>query len=163
MALSAKEVARELGTDARTLRKFFRSGDSPVDPVGQGSRYQVESKEMKKVKKAFDAWSTSSKKKEEKPPTAPEPAHTEEVDIELEGDDTPDHESMTVKELKEELKMRGLPINGSKKVLIARLQEDDEDALEDEDSDGMEDIEEELEPDDEELEEIELELDDEDF
>jgi len=65
--LSAKEAARELGTDARTLRKFFRSGKSPIDPVGQGGRYGISKKDMKKVKKAFTAWSAGSKKKTDAP------------------------------------------------------------------------------------------------
>jgi hypothetical protein len=55
---SAKEVARELGTDARTLRKFLRSDASPVEPPGQGGRYEFTSKQVKKVKRAFDAWGT---------------------------------------------------------------------------------------------------------
>lgn len=63
--LSAKEVARELGTDARTLRKFFRSGNSPVDPVGQGGRYEIDSKAVKKVKKAFDNWGGGTKAKKD--------------------------------------------------------------------------------------------------
>lgn len=53
---SAKEVARQLDTDARTLRKFLRSSASPVDPPGQGGRYEFTAKQVKKVKKAFDSW-----------------------------------------------------------------------------------------------------------
>lgn len=64
---SAKEAAAELGTDARTLRKFLRSKQSPLEPVGQGNRYEFDSKEMKALKKAFVAWSAGSKAKTEKP------------------------------------------------------------------------------------------------
>lgn len=59
--LSAKEAARELGTDARTLRKFIRSAkDLPIEPVGQGARYEFTTKEVKQLKKAFVAWSNGS-------------------------------------------------------------------------------------------------------
>lgn len=62
--LSAKEAAIALGTDARTLRKFLRSSSSPFEPVGQGSRYIFDEKEMKRLKKTFVAWSGGSRKKE---------------------------------------------------------------------------------------------------
>ncbi len=65
--LSAKEAAIALGTDARTLRKFLRSSASPFEPVGQGSRYTFDEKEMKRLKKSFTAWGSGSKKKDEKP------------------------------------------------------------------------------------------------
>jgi hypothetical protein len=84
--LSAKEVARELGTDARTLRKFFRSGNSPIDPVGQGGRYAVTQKQIKKVKKAFDDWGSKSKPPAEKTETpiveVEELEEVEELDLE---------------------------------------------------------------------------------
>ena len=54
--LSAKEVAAQLETDARTLRKFLRSDQSPIAPVGKGNRYQITAAEAKKMRKAFDAW-----------------------------------------------------------------------------------------------------------
>lgn len=61
--LSAKEAAIQLGTNARTLRKFLRSKQSPIDPVGQGNRYEFDSADMKKMKKSFVAWSNGSKPK----------------------------------------------------------------------------------------------------
>lgn len=80
--LSAKEVARELGTDARTLRKFFRSGQSPIDPVGQGGRYGIDRKQLKKVRKAFDAWAGGKKQKppKTKDKAVPEDFTPEEID-----------------------------------------------------------------------------------
>ena len=60
--LSAKEAAAELGTDARTLRKFLRSKSSPIEPVGQGNRYEFTSKEVKTLKKAFLSWGAGAKK-----------------------------------------------------------------------------------------------------
>lgn len=59
---SAKEAAIQLGTDARTLRKFLRSKQSPIDPVGQGARYTFTAKDIKKLRKAFDKWSTPTAK-----------------------------------------------------------------------------------------------------
>lgn len=65
--LSAKEAAKEIGTDARTLRKFIRSAkDLPVEPVGQGARYEFTPKEVKALKKAFVSWSNGSTPKQTK-------------------------------------------------------------------------------------------------
>lgn len=58
--LSAKEAAIQLGTNARTLRKFLRSKQSPIEPVGQGNRYEFDTADMKKMKKSFVAWSNGS-------------------------------------------------------------------------------------------------------
>lgn len=66
--VSAKELARQLGTDARTLRKFLRSDASPVEPPGQGGRYEFTAKQVKKVTKAFEAWGTRKSTRTRKPP-----------------------------------------------------------------------------------------------
>lgn len=83
--LSAKEAAAELGTDARTLRKFLRSKASPIEPVGQGNRYEFTAKEVKALKKAFISWGSTSKAKAEKPAREAEP-ETEDVVDEMTGD-----------------------------------------------------------------------------
>lgn len=54
--LSAKEAARELGTDARTFRKFMRATTSKEDQPGQGNRYAIPKTRIKKLKTAFDEW-----------------------------------------------------------------------------------------------------------
>lgn len=54
--LSAKEAARELGIDARTFRKFMREILAPEDQPGQGNRYHIDSKDIKKLKKKFEKW-----------------------------------------------------------------------------------------------------------
>lgn len=54
---SAKQVATRIGTDAKTLRKFFRSSASPFDAVGQGGRYEFLASQLPDIQKAFTAWS----------------------------------------------------------------------------------------------------------
>lgn len=54
--LAAKMVAFELGTEAKTLRQFFRSPASTVEAVGSGGRYEFEEADLPKIKKEFDAW-----------------------------------------------------------------------------------------------------------
>lgn len=61
----------------------------------------------------------------------------EDVDPQTEGEDEEDedlldYESMTNEQLRTELAGRGLAVDGKKDVLIARLQEDDEKATEEE-------------------------------
>ena len=57
-ALSAKEAAAALGTDARTLRKFLRKRSGLV---GQGNRWEIDPGEMKTLKKEFDAYISGQK------------------------------------------------------------------------------------------------------
>lgn len=57
---TAKQVAARCGTDAKTMRKFFRSAHSTVEPVGQGGRYEFDAKDMPKIKREFDTWSKRS-------------------------------------------------------------------------------------------------------
>lgn len=56
--LSAKEAAKAIGTDARTLRKYLRSKNGLV---GQGNRWALEGskKAIGLLKKDFDAWNKS--------------------------------------------------------------------------------------------------------
>lgn len=54
---TAKQVATRCGTDAKTMRKFFRSSHSTVEPVGQGGRYEFAATDLPKIKREFDSWS----------------------------------------------------------------------------------------------------------
>jgi hypothetical protein len=54
--LSAKEAALELGTDARTFRKFMRTITPKDEQPGQGNRYAIEARSMKGLRKKFDEW-----------------------------------------------------------------------------------------------------------
>ena len=58
---NAKDIAIDLDTDTRTLRKFFRSTDSPIDPVGKGGRYAIAGSDMRKVRAAFKKWDDARK------------------------------------------------------------------------------------------------------
>lgn len=57
--LGAKEVATQLGTDAKTLRQFFRSGKSSFEAVGAGGRYEFSEADIPKIKAEFEAWKTN--------------------------------------------------------------------------------------------------------
>lgn len=54
--LGAKEVATAIGTDAKSLRQFFRSGKSSFTAVGAGGRYEFKESDVEKIKSEFDAW-----------------------------------------------------------------------------------------------------------
>lgn len=58
--LSAKEVAARFETDGRTLRKFLRadarSNDATDALPGKGGRYAIEAKELRSLRRRFDAW-----------------------------------------------------------------------------------------------------------
>lgn len=58
---TAKQVAARCGTDSKTMRKFFRSAHSTVEPVGQGGRYEFDAADFPKIKREFDAWQKRSK------------------------------------------------------------------------------------------------------
>ena len=59
--LTTNEVATQLGTDPKTLRKFFRSDKCDVVPVGQGKRYALTARDVKKLAPALEAWHTSNR------------------------------------------------------------------------------------------------------
>lgn len=67
---TAKQVAYRCGTDAKTMRKFFRSKYSTVEPVGQGGRYEFDSGDMPLIKKEFADWLNRSSVK--RPKAVPE-------------------------------------------------------------------------------------------
>ncbi|WNO27840.1 hypothetical protein SEA_HUWBERT_91 [Microbacterium phage Huwbert] len=57
--LGAKEVATNIGTDAKTLRQFFRSGKSSFTAVGAGGRYEFSEADLPKIKAEFETWKTN--------------------------------------------------------------------------------------------------------
>lgn len=56
MNLTTKDLADQLDTDPKTLRKFLRSQSSPVEPVGQGNRYMIDGRTARSLRKAFKVW-----------------------------------------------------------------------------------------------------------
>lgn len=52
----AKQVASRIGTDAKTLRKFFRSKASSYNPVGQGGRYEFPISMLPIIRQEFVTW-----------------------------------------------------------------------------------------------------------
>lgn len=72
--MTTAEVADELDTDPKTLRKFFRSDKCDIDPVGQGKRYAITADNIDDLRTAFDAWSTGKAKKADDAEPAPDKA-----------------------------------------------------------------------------------------
>lgn len=64
---TAKQVATRIGTDAKTLRKFFRSPASTVEAVGQGGRYEFKSEDMPQIREEFDKWKSGKAPRATKP------------------------------------------------------------------------------------------------
>lgn len=100
--LSAKEVARELGTDARTFRKFMRATLAKEEQPGQGNRYAIEADELDDIRTAFKKWNGKSKPKTdeapaEKPAKKGKKSKKPKVE-ELEEIDDPVDEDLTIDE-----------------------------------------------------------------
>ncbi len=53
---TAKQLARKLNTDPKTLRKFLRSKESPIEAVGQGGRYEFDADAAKLIAAGFKDW-----------------------------------------------------------------------------------------------------------
>ena len=98
--LAAKQVATLLGTEAKTLRQFFRSPASTVEAVGSGGRYEFNESDLPKITEEFNAWksghaSRGNKRAEggssKKSRKAEAPVEIEEIE-ELEIEDLEDEE-----------------------------------------------------------------------
>lgn len=57
--MNAKEAADKIGTDAKTLRRFIRSGKSTFKAVGSGDRYEFEEKDIPTLRMRFEEWRQS--------------------------------------------------------------------------------------------------------
>src|SRR5580765_2316875 len=89
-ALSAKEAARELGTDPRTFRKFMRSILPKEEQPGQGNRYAIEARKLPKLRKQFDECH-APKVKSDNGEEAEDVIDEELIDDDIfDDDDTPD-------------------------------------------------------------------------
>lgn len=81
---TAKQVATRCGTDAKTMRKFFRSNASTVEAVGQGGRYEFAAADLPQIKREFDSWRKRAESRSTKP--APKSTPTQAVFVPTNGD-----------------------------------------------------------------------------
>ena len=68
---TAKQVATRCGTDSKTMRKFFRSSHSTIEPVGQGGRYEFDARDFPQIKREFDAWQEKIRSRKREKDTVP--------------------------------------------------------------------------------------------
>lgn len=61
-AYTAATLAEEFGTNGKELRKFLRTPDSGIAPVGKGARYNIEltATALKVLKKKYNDWSAAA-------------------------------------------------------------------------------------------------------
>lgn len=52
--MTPADLATELGTDARTVRKFLRSITPKENQPGKGSRWSIEKKQLRSLRSKFD-------------------------------------------------------------------------------------------------------------
>jgi hypothetical protein len=69
--MNTQEIARELGTEPKLLRRFLRSPESTFQAVGSGGRYDFTEKELPDLKRRFKAWAD----KQTKPAVTKRSAH----------------------------------------------------------------------------------------
>lgn len=155
---TAKQVATRCGTDSKTMRKFFRSTASTVEPVGQGGRYEFAATDLPKIKREFETW----RKKAASRRTTPKPTvHITEVMDKVKNEwNTPPIDPIQIKKVAEDAAAEDDEVDAGQ-VEAAIL-----DQLEQEAADRVRDIfGEDHEPTSEEIEEMmrlepELDLDD---
>ena len=65
--MTTTELATDFDCTPRTLRKFLRSSESGIAPVGKGARYALPSskREVASLRKRFDACTASREKVDE--------------------------------------------------------------------------------------------------
>lgn len=59
--ITTAELAAEIGTTPREVRKFLRSDESPIEPVGKGSRYSIEKRQVAQLRKKYAKWDEARK------------------------------------------------------------------------------------------------------
>ena len=96
---SAKQVATRIGTDAKTLRKFFRTHSSLVEAVGQGGRYEFAGEDIPRIKEEFDSWKSSSSRGAKKKVEEVAPEVLEEAEEEFEGLEDPEPSDEELEEI----------------------------------------------------------------
>jgi hypothetical protein len=71
--LTSSDVARAIGTDAKTLRKFLRA-DPTFHNVGSGARYGFTAADIPTIKRAFEKWAANKRAGARIPHTTPDPS-----------------------------------------------------------------------------------------
>lgn len=103
--LTATEIAQDLDTTGREVRKFLRSITPKADQPGKGARWGIEKKEMRSIRPKFAKWVAAQEAakaaRQEANEAAPEvtdnaPLAEAEVEVEAEG---PTHEELMQIEL----------------------------------------------------------------
>lgn len=101
--LNPKELAVELDTDAKTVRKFLRSKASGLaaEAPGKGGRWAIESKKVRSLKSKFGKWADDQAKEMEAIKALRNAAAADEVPEDAtEGDEVPQDDA-EVKEITE--------------------------------------------------------------
>jgi len=67
MQLTTADIATELNTTTRTLRKFLRADakERGIATPGKGSRYMIEKKELRGMRTRFTKWNDAQNAKNE--------------------------------------------------------------------------------------------------
>jgi hypothetical protein len=73
ITMDTKAVAGQIGTDARTLRRFLRDGMSSFTAVGSGGRYAFTPTDVPIIKDEFTRWSKVQSAKPSRVAAAPVP------------------------------------------------------------------------------------------
>ena len=66
-ALTSQELATELETDGRTVRKFLRSVTPKDAQPGKGSRWSIEKRQLRTLRKQFADWTAAREATDETP------------------------------------------------------------------------------------------------
>lgn len=53
--MTAGEVAEQLGTEPKVLRRFLRENPELIEPVGKGHRYAIPAAKVRSLTKAWNA------------------------------------------------------------------------------------------------------------
>jgi hypothetical protein len=59
--ITVNDLATELESTPREVRKFLRSPESGIEPVGKGSRYAIEKREVRALKSRYAKWDEARK------------------------------------------------------------------------------------------------------
>jgi hypothetical protein len=54
--MTPADLATELESDARTIRKFLRSVTAKEDQPGKGSRWMIEKKQLRSLRSQYAKW-----------------------------------------------------------------------------------------------------------